>query len=162
MLCVTVDNAANIQKAVSDVLHWNCLGCFGHTINLCVKAGLKVPQITTAVARCSRLVTFFRKSSKASHILAEKQTVLGIKNHKLIQDVDNSMFEMVERVLQQQSPICAVLVDVKRLDLLPNDTELNILEQLVQVLNPFKEVTVQVSAEAYVNNFNSSPTTSSS
>ena len=39
---------------------------------------------------------------------------------------------------------------MKRLDILPNDTELKILEQLVQVLNPFKEVTVQISAEAYV------------
>ena len=31
---VTVDNAAaNIQKAIREVLGWNCLGCFGHTIN---------------------------------------------------------------------------------------------------------------------------------
>ena len=34
----TVDNAANVQKAVVDILCWKCLGCFGHTINLCVKA----------------------------------------------------------------------------------------------------------------------------
>ena len=59
--CATVDNAANIQKAVTDVLPWECLGCFGHTINLCVKAELKVPQIATAIARCSCLVKFFRK-----------------------------------------------------------------------------------------------------
>ena len=50
--CAVVDNAANVQKAVTRVLFWNCLGCFGHTINLCVK----VPQISIAVARCSRLV----------------------------------------------------------------------------------------------------------
>ena len=151
--CAVVDNAANVQKAVTRVLFWNCLGCFGHTINLCVKAGLKVPQISTAVARCSRLVTYFRKSSRAAHILSDKQDALGTDKHKLLQDVDtrwNSTYDMVQRVLEQQSPICATLVDQKRLDLLPKDAEFHILEELVQVLKPFKEVTVQVSAEAYV------------
>ncbi len=81
--CVTVDNAANIQKAMTSVLFWECLGCFGHTINLCVKAGLKVPQISAAISRCSRLVTFFRKSSRAAHLYLvvitqlEKQEPLG-------------------------------------------------------------------------------------
>ncbi len=151
--CAVVDNAANVQKAVIDILSWNCLGCFGHTLNLCVKAGLKVHQISTAIARCSRLVTYFRKSSRAAHILSEKQDLLGIEKHKLLNDVDtrwNSTYDMVQRVLEQQSPICSSLVDQKRLDLLPKDAELHILEELVQVLKPFKEITVQVSAEAYV------------
>ena len=76
--CAVVDNAANIQNAVTGILFWNCLGCFGHTINLCVKAGLKVPQISAAISRCSRLVTYFRKSSRAAHILTEKQDALGL------------------------------------------------------------------------------------
>ena len=100
--CATVDNAANIQQAVTDVLLWECLGCFGHTINLCVKAGLKVSQIATAIARCSRLVKFFRKSSRAAHILSEKQEALGINQNKLIQDVNtrwNSTHDMVQHVL---------------------------------------------------------------
>ena len=110
--CATVDNAANIQKAVTDVHLWECLGCFGHTINLCVKAGLKVPQIATAIARCSRLVKFFRKSSRTAHILSEKQEALGINQNKLIQDVNmrwNSTHDMVQHVLEQQSPICSTL-----------------------------------------------------
>ena len=69
----TVDNAANVQKAVADILCWKCLGCFGHTINLCVKAGLKQNQVHTAVARCSRLVTFFHKSSRAAHVLTKNR-----------------------------------------------------------------------------------------
>ena len=84
----TVDNAANIQKAMVDILSLKCLGCFGHTINLCVKAGLKQRQVETAVARCSRLVTFFRKSSRAAHILQTKQKALEKPKHKLIQEVD--------------------------------------------------------------------------
>ena len=151
--CVTIDNAANIQKAVSQTLSWQSMGCFGHTINLCVKAGLKQPQVSTAVARCSRIIAFFHRSPRASHVLSEKQEALGCNSHKLIQDVDtrwNSTFEMVERIIEQQASICAALADQKRLDLLPKDAEFQILEELVTVLKPFKEVTHQVSAQVYV------------
>lgn len=150
---VTVDNASNIQKAVVDILNWRCIGCFGHTINLCVKAGMKQHQVKTAMARCSRLVTYFRKSSRATHILAEKQEALGTKKHKLLQDVDtrwNSTLDMICRFIEQQSPICATLVDQKRLDLLPKDNELKLLEDMIAVLKPFKDVTMKMSADTYV------------
>jgi len=39
--CVTTDNGANIDNAVSDVLDWPHLGCFGSTLNPAVKAVLK-------------------------------------------------------------------------------------------------------------------------
>ena len=40
--CVTIDNASNIVKAdsVDQLLKWSHLPCFGHTLNLAVKAGL--------------------------------------------------------------------------------------------------------------------------
>ena len=149
----TVDNAANVHKAVADILSWKCLGCFGHTINLCVKAGLNQSQVHTAVARCSRLVTFFRKSSRAAHVLSSKQDALGSPKHKLLKDVEtrwNSTYDMVERVMEQQEPICATLIEQKRLDLLPKDTEFHLLEEVLKVLKPFKDITVQVSGENYV------------
>ena len=153
-LCgATVDNAANIQKAMMDILSWKCLGCFGHTVNLCVKAGLKQRQVETAVARCSRLVTNFRKSSRAAHVLTTKQEALEKPKHKLLQEVDtrwNSTYDMIERVMEQQVPVCAALIEMKRMDLLPKDTECRLLEEMLQVLKPFKDVTVQVSAEKYV------------
>ncbi len=57
---------------------------------------------------------------------------------------------MIQRILEQQSPICSTLLELKRLDLLPKDEEFDVLEELVSVLQPFKEVTAQVSAEVYV------------
>ena len=52
--------------------------------------------------------------------------------------------------MEQQAPICATLVEQKRLDLLPKDAEFSLLEEVLMVLKPFKDVTVQVSAEKYV------------
>lgn len=150
---VTVDNAANIKKAIVDVLQWNCVGCFGHTVNLCVKAGLKQQQVHTAVARCSRLVTFFRKSTRAAQVLTKKQEALETPQHKLLQDVEtrwSSTYDMVRRVMEQQAPVCATLMEMKRMDLLPTDGEFSLLEEVLRVLKPFKDVTVQMSAEKYV------------
>ena len=148
-----MDNAANIQKAVREVLGWYCLGCFGHTINLCVKVGLKQHDVHTAVSRCSRLVTYFRKSTQASTLLANKQEALGMKKHKLLQDVDtrwNSTYDMIQRVMEQQAAICAALLEQKRMDLLPKDNELKLLEDIIDILKPFKDVTEQMSGQAYV------------
>ena len=151
--CTTIDNAANIQKAVVDLLKWNGLGCFGHTINLCVKAGLKQCEVQTAISRCSRLVTYFRKSPHATSILTKKQEALYMKKHKLLQDIDtrwNSTFDMISRIIEQQASICAALLEQKRMDLLPKDNELTLLEEVVVVLKPFKDVTEQMSAQRYV------------
>ena len=57
---------------------------------------------------------------------------------------------MLDRVMEQQAPICATLVEVKRMDLLPKDREFSLLEDVLKVLKPFKDVTVQISAEKYV------------
>ena len=64
--CVTADNAANIENAICDILVWPYLGCFGHTLNLAVKAGLKIGPVKDAIARCSRLVTYFHRSTRAT------------------------------------------------------------------------------------------------
>ena len=52
--------------------------------------------------------------------------------------------------MEQQEPICATLIEQKRLDLLPKDTEFRLLEEVLKVLKPFKDITVQVSGENYV------------
>ena len=54
---------------------------------------------------------------------------------------------MISRV---QAPICAALLEQKRMDLLPKDEEFKLLEEIVVVLKPFKDVTEQMSAEKYV------------
>ena len=63
-------------KGHVDFLFWKCLGCFGHTVNLCVKAGLKQHQVETAVSHCSRLTAFFRKSSQVARVHNTKQEAL--------------------------------------------------------------------------------------
>ena len=150
---MTTDNAANIENAICDVLVWPYLGCFGHTLNLAVKAGLKIGQVKDNLAPCSRLVSYFHKSTRASYQLGEKQQTLGLPSHALIQEAEtrwNSTLDMIERVLEQQSAICATLMDQKRLDLMPQDNEFKILEGITKVITPFRSITSQISGEEYV------------
>ena len=148
--CVMTDNAANIENAICDVLVWLHLGCFGQTLNLAVKAGLKIGQVKDALARFSRLVSYFHKSIRASYQLGEKQQA---PSHALIQEVEtrwNSTLDMIEQVLEQQSAICATLIDQKRLDLMPQDHESKILEKITEMIKPFCSITSQISGKEYV------------
>lgn len=47
-------------------------------------------------------------------------------------------------------PISATMSEMKWTYLLPKDTECRLLEEMLQVLKPFKNVMVQVSADEYV------------
>ena len=126
------------------------MGCFGHSLNLAVKAGLKIGQVKDAVARCSRVVTYFHKCSRATYLLEVKQQALGLPSHSCLQEVEarwNSTLDMIERALEQQSAICATRIDQKRLDLMPQDSEFKILEGVATIIKPFCRNTSQVSGE---------------
>ena len=102
------------------------------------------------VVRCSYIVSFFRKYSKAMYCLKEKQSALSLPTHALMQDVVtrwNSTFSMIERVCEQQAAICASLVEQKRLDLMPNDIDISIAESILEVLKPFKHISDAMCAE---------------
>ena len=127
--CITTDNGRNITAAVRD-LGWTHLPCFSNTLQLSVEKVLKLPEIVKAIARCKRIVTHFNHSCKASYLLKEKQKNLGNKQHCLIQDVVtrwNSAYYMVERIIEQQQPLCATLLELHKGDLMPSDTEFKTL-----------------------------------
>ena len=84
---ITIDNASNNVKTVEQVLEWPYLPCFGHTLNLAVKAGLVIPKVQKVVSECSNIVAHFRRSSTAMYIFKEKQIILGLPEHSLIQDL---------------------------------------------------------------------------
>ena len=131
------------------MLVWPYLNCFGHTLNLAVSAGLAVHRIHQVVSRCSHIVSFFRKSSKAMYCLKEKQIALGLPKHALVQDIVtrwNSTFNMVERICEQAA-ICASLMEQKRLDLMLNDADITIAESILEVLKPFKHISDTMCAE---------------
>ena len=110
----TVDNAANIGKAVEMSGIDIKVGCFAHTINL---AAIKTMDVSRNFTKYIRpVVSFMHKSHIGAEVLREKQKVLGLKEHRLIMDVKtrwNSTYLMVERFLEQRPAILATLLDPK-------------------------------------------------
>jgi len=57
---------------------------------------------------------------------------------------------MAGRVLKQQQPICATLMDLKKGELMPTDVEFKTLEHSVEVIKPFVDITEALGAEKWV------------
>lgn len=114
---------------------------------------MATPEITKVLARCRRLVSHFNHSSKSSYLLQEKQRNLHHKQHNLVQDVTtrwNSAYYMVQRVLEQQQPLCATLLELKKGDLMPSDSKFDTMEKYVIVMKPLVEITEAIGTEQWV------------
>ena len=119
VVAATTDNCANMIRAIQ-INDWLNVHCFSHTLNLAVGKVLLLPEVSKAVAHCRRLVSDFHHSSKSTYLLKAKQEDLHHPTHSLIGDVVtrwNSTFYMVERVLEQQQPLCAAFLALKKGDL---------------------------------------------
>ena len=137
---MTTDNARNIMLAVSK-MEWTSCPCFGHTLQIAVRAGLQLPHISGLSARCRKLVGHFRHSYNEQNALERKQEQLQLKKHKIIQEVStrwNSALEVYKRLLEQQAAVSAVLLESKRSDLLLRHEELT---KMQRVLEPLGEAT---------------------
>lgn len=127
--------------------------CFNHTLQLAVEQVLKLPRVSSALARCRRLVSHFSHSAKSTYMLKQKQTNLQCKQLGLVQDVVtgwNSAYYMAERVLSQQQPLCAALLELRKGDLMPADGEFITLESFVKVMHPVVQITEAIGAEKWV------------
>ena len=149
---MTTDNARNIISAL-DSLEWPHLGCFAHTIQLSVQKAMEVPEVAKALGRARRLVGHFHHSVKSTNILRQKQKDLHYPESSLSQDVAtrwNSAYFMVESILKQQQPLCATLLEIRKTDLMPNDSEITCMEIFLEVMKPFVEITQSVGGEKWV------------
>ena len=151
MFGATTDNGQNIVNAI-DLLSLEHFPCLAHTLQLAIKKVYTIPKVHTAVARCKKLVEHFNKSTKETYSLREKQKMLQLKEHKLIQDCPTqwgSTLSMLQRVSEQQAAIAAVLIEGKVQYLMPEGEEWSIIDNLIKILKPFQRITEAMSNEKF-------------
>ena len=151
---ITTDNVRNVKNAV-DSLEFTHFGCIGHTLQLKINRGLQLGFVSHVLGRVRKLVEHFHKSTKAIYALRQKQKLLGVAEHTLVQQCEtrwSSTFAMLERVVEQQQALCAVLLDsqdrVVR-SLLPDGAEWSVIEELMVILKPFALGTTVLSGSSY-------------
>ena len=129
------------------------IGCFAHTIQLGVQKVLDLPEMSKAIGRAKRLVSHFNHSCKSSYVLRSKQHDLKHDEQCLIQSVPtrwNSTYYMIERVLKQQQPLFATLIEIHKSDLMPSDAEITAMEAFVSVMYPIVHITEVICGEKWV------------
>ena len=148
------DSGSNINLAgrrLRDKYGWYTEACAGHTLQLCVKAGLQIRVIEVAIAAARRLVKHFWKSDLATSALRKRQEQMQTDRHN-VATLWNSTYFLIERLLEQRWPVTAVLSDPsvtksgdRWLDL--TTEQWNLLAELKPLLHVLQVATTYLSAE---------------
>ncbi|XP_018374028.1 PREDICTED: zinc finger BED domain-containing protein 4-like [Trachymyrmex cornetzi] len=163
VVAVITDNASNIKKAVRDTFgRKRHIPCFAHTLNLVIQDAIATtPEFQAIVKKVKSIVTYFKRSVKATNALNELQTS-NLENDqnilKLKQGCEthwNSLFYMIKRFIQLANLVNTVLLTLprKKHDDIPEmttHTDLQILKDICAILRPVERVTTEISGELYV------------
>ena len=118
-----------------------------YTLQLSADKSFRLTSVVWHLGRVKKPVEHFKRSTKETYALCDKQILLDIPQHELIQQCDtrwNSTLYMLQRVKEQQPALCSVLLESKDKvvrSLFPDGPEWNLLEDLVAVLEPFEGAT---------------------
>ena len=121
------------------------VSCFAHLLHNSVSKCFEDRNISPLIDKVRDIVIHFRSSPQKSNILIEMQKKLQLTQLKLKLSVItrwNSVYDMLDRVLKNQSPIVNISLEdqeVRELNL--NVNEWHDLSKLKEVLEPFKEMT---------------------
>ena len=92
---------------------------------------------------------------KSTYKLVEKQQLSDLPQHKLKCDCITrwgSMYNILERLLEQQQAVCAVLLESEKRDvrlLMPSSEEFTVAQEVNEILKTFHFATEIISAKKY-------------
>ncbi|XP_051990723.1 E3 SUMO-protein ligase ZBED1-like isoform X2 [Xyrauchen texanus] len=151
---IVTDNASNMTIAaqLAGLLHFKC---FAHTLNLASQRALQLKPVARLLGRVRRITSFFRRSPTASCVLREKQKLLNLPQHKLLNDIVtrwNSAHDMLQRFLEQQPAIHAALLsaEVRKTEkeiCTLTESDITAAEEVVTAMKPMKVATLVMSEE---------------
>lgn len=144
---IMLDNAVRL-------LGWNHLRCLAHSINLVVQEGIST--IDPLRKKVKAIVGYFHRSTKGADKLRETQVRDEPSNtpKKLINEVLtrwNSTFLMFERICQVRISLVSAIAVLGESEVSPiNDTEWNLMNQAVELLQPIYECSTDLCSEKKV------------
>jgi len=104
VFAATTDNGSNVVNAIVDHFDLIHMPCIGHNLQLSIKKVLDLPAVQKVIARSKKCIAHFNKSTKEMYKLREKQKLLKLPEHELIQNCITrwgSTLHMLERIQEQ-------------------------------------------------------------
>ncbi|XP_073671376.1 E3 SUMO-protein ligase ZBED1-like [Paramisgurnus dabryanus] len=151
--CLVTDAAANMIACVR-ALNIRHAICIAHALNLIVRKSFDdVPDLNQLRTKCRKLVTYFRTSTTGKERLAQVQVQMGRPTLKMIIEVDtrwNSTYSMLERMYDLREPVGAALASLRTDVSPPSSLEYDTIKDALEILAPFHQATVELSAEKIV------------
>jgi hypothetical protein len=143
MINVHLDDHADSQH-LSSVR----LSCFAHTIQLCIRDGLKnLIYLSRVLDKCQILAKFAHKSSKMADLLDEMNKHIN----KITITRWNSEYMLIKSILsigKQDLESITKLMDDNTIKFSSND--FIILQETIDILEPFYEISIKCQAEMIV------------
>ncbi|XP_041370966.1 E3 SUMO-protein ligase ZBED1-like [Gigantopelta aegis] len=128
------------------------LPCICHSVNYSIRNCYSQKSLSALLGKLRKLVAHFKCDTSSRLALLEKQKCMGLPQQELVTDNTiqwKSTADMIERVLEQDSAICAVMmhtIESKRA-LMLSQLELQQARELLGVLKPFTTATQLMSME---------------
>lgn len=114
---IVTDNAKNMLcaiRTIEDIEFNDKITCAAHSLQLVINKAIDCEEINILLSKVSKLVAHFKHSPLATEELNKKQQQLSLTPQKLIQHTKtrwNSVFMMLERLVENRVPILNVLAD---------------------------------------------------
>ncbi|KAL0872158.1 hypothetical protein ABMA27_004567 [Loxostege sticticalis] len=153
IICVTTDNAANIKKAVVEILQKRHHSCAAHTLNLVAQDAIKDNELLNRlIEKCRGIVAYFRRSNNAAYKLRQVQEQMQLEPLKLKQDVQtrwNSVYYMLEGLDKIKIPLSAAITSLPGCPDNLNAEEWIEVHECLVILKPVEQMTSIISGEQY-------------
>jgi hypothetical protein len=167
VFAATSDNEAAVAKAVGELDVNVAARCIDHTLQLCVKEVLKVPQVASTITKIKKLTKRLKKSNKDAAKVHEAQVKFNLPQRSMlsvsvfslhfcntrVQIVDTrwyAVYQALKRLQEMHKELNLVLGDHEEFGAALKDREMDVVVALKDVLGPFARAQRIVEGEKYV------------
>ena len=123
------------------------LSCFAHTLQLCVRDGLKnAPHVSKLLGKCQTIAKYSHKSSKIADLLEQ----LNRSIHKMNLTRWNSEYLLIKSIYSIGKNDLQIITSAMDDPVKFSNNDFSTLEEIINILEPFYEITVKCQAETVV------------
>lgn len=137
------NNDLNIKNSVQEILKWNYFECFAYSINSIVNGALNNHSIKAIISKIKGTINYFLNNCTSSNKLTVYQRNLRNEPLKLLLGKQfnwKSTLYMLQRFLELQDSIDAILASIEEKIRKLTFTEGIVTHELCQILKPFENV----------------------